>query len=59
MYTAVSSLVRLENKNIFFYFKNSLADYNPSVVVVNLEVEGLAPGLRLVFGGGLTKWFKD
>jgi hypothetical protein len=36
IYLAMSSLVRFETKNIFFYFeKNVLACYNAGVVVVN------------------------
>jgi hypothetical protein len=34
------SLVRFENKNIFFYLKNALANYNAAVVAV----VRLAPG---------------
>jgi hypothetical protein len=45
-YNAENSLVRFENKSIFFYIlkKNSLAYYNAGVIAVNLKVVGLAPG---------------
>jgi hypothetical protein len=40
IYSATSSLVRLENKNIFFYFEITLLStmYNDDVVVVNSEL---------------------
>jgi hypothetical protein len=43
IYNATSSLVRFENKNIFFYLKNALAHYSAGVVAVNFIVIGLAP----------------
>jgi hypothetical protein len=45
IYSATSSLVRFENKNIFFYFKKTLnpTRYSAGVVAVNSKVVGLAP----------------
>jgi hypothetical protein len=44
IYNATSSLVRFENRNIFFYilWGNTLGFY-AGVVAVNSEIEGLAP----------------
>jgi hypothetical protein len=41
IYNATSSLVRFEDKNIFFYFENDLAYYNAGVVAVNSKFVGL------------------
>jgi hypothetical protein len=38
------SLVRFEDKNIFFYYKNALAYYTAGVVAINLKVARLASG---------------
>jgi hypothetical protein len=42
-YNAMGSLVRFENKNIIFYFKNALAYYNAGAVAVSSKVVRLAP----------------
>jgi hypothetical protein len=34
-FNSASSLVRFDNKNVFFYLKNAIAFYNAGVVVVN------------------------
>jgi hypothetical protein len=46
IYNAGSSLWRLENKNIFFYYKKR-STYNAGVLAVNSKDVGLAPGLTL------------
>jgi hypothetical protein len=49
-YKALSSLVRFENKNIFFYFLKTLYSryHSAAVVVVNSKVAGLGPGRQWV-----------
>jgi hypothetical protein len=41
-FNATSSLVRFENKNVFFCFEKCSS--TAGIVVVNLKVVGLAPG---------------
>jgi hypothetical protein len=50
IYSATSSLVRFESKNISFYFENMLylAYYNASVLDVNSKVVGWAPGFKVI-----------
>jgi hypothetical protein len=45
IYNATSSLMRFENKYIFFFIEETLSYYSAAgIVVVKSEVVGLAPG---------------
>jgi hypothetical protein len=43
IYNATNSLVRFENKDVFFYFEKRSSLLKTGVVVVKLEVAGLPP----------------
>jgi hypothetical protein len=50
IYNATSSLVRFENKNIFFYFEKTLLPTTTLALylVVNFDVVGLVPGFAIL-----------